>query len=676
MKTVKRTLAIILSVVMLLSALPMISVGAQTVYKELTLDTKQKVKLSGEDVTLSFTPEIDGWYEFYSIGDYDTYATLYNSDFEELLFDDDLGDGWNFSVISKLCAGNVYYLQVNSYESDYMQVSVNIAVTEAVGVESMEITQYPTDMTCISGFELQTIDLTGLEVDFTLSDGSVASWRYDSDDSNVEKIPIHFDYGEDENGEFYIEIVCGDAREKIDFTVVENPVERIEYVTQNPIKYYENTNGYIIDSGSYYYFINHPEDAVLNVYYKDGTTKAIYDFGYYSDVDIYTTQVEQPWGVGINYFTVSYFGIQTQVPVEILASPVKSVVVNRAPSREYYLHDEEWGFTNEAGKYMFTPGDLSGLSFTVEYLDGTKKTFDDSDINMNKGTIGGYDYEVKESYAVKPMKVQATLVFMGFEFSYYVNVVETPISNIEVIWGPENSFYEERYLPKLNGTELRLTYSDGTEKVVVLDESNTHYNVSEYISGYVADGDTKIGFYQVENEYAEPMILFQAFDKWAVFDGLYVEENREITDIKVENFTPDGDGLTATISYADESVETLVFDTIDMEENPYYGVTAILSETENGLVYYELETIVENGVTVSYIVELFGREFEFEKVDYENGDVDMDKTVSIMDATAIALHLAEINKLSECRLELADTDNDGVVSIMDATQIQLDLAQM
>ncbi len=680
MKTLKRTLAMVLSVVMLLSALPMISVGAQTVFAELQLNKKQTVKISGESVMLSFTPKEDGWYEFYSTGESDTFATLSDSESNVLSECDDFDDGnnysMNFSVKCFLEAECVYYLEVDAYIYGSAE-SFNVYVTKTVGVESAKLVTRPDDMTCIEGDEDRTLDLSGLVVEFTLSDSSVVEWRYDEYIFSVNRMNVYISTSKSEDGaDVYVDITCGNAKERLVYTIVENPIEKIEFYSEKPITYFEKTNGFENENGSYYYYLQVPQGSSLKVYYKDGTTETVTKFDYYSGVIITSDQFDNPWTIGTNYMTISYSGVSTQVPVEILASPVKSVVVNGVPSREYYLHDEEWGFTNEAGKYMFTPNDLSGLSFTVEYIDGTKKTFDDSDIDMNKGTIGGYDYEVKESYAVKPMKVQATLVFMGFEFSYYVNVVETPIRNIEVIWGPENSFFEGRYLPKLNGTELRLTYSDGTEKVIVLDESNTHYNVSEYLSGYVADGDIKIGFYQVENEYEEPMLLFQAFDKWAVFDGLYVEENREISDIKVENFTPDGDGMTVTLTYADKSVETLVFDTIDMEEISYNGATAILSQTENGLVYYELEPIDENGMTVSYIMELFNKDFEFEKVNYENGDVDMDNTVSIMDATAIALHLAEINKLSECRLELADADNDGVVSIMDATQIQLDLAHI
>ena len=58
------------------------------------------------------------------------------------------------------------------------------------------------------------------------------------------------------------------------------------------------------------------------------------------------------------------------------------------------------------------------------------------------------------------------------------------------------------------------------------------------------------------------------------------------------------------------------------------------------------------------------------------GDVNGDGSVSVMDATMIQKHLANLTTISEDRLECADTNKDGVVSVMDATQIQRYLAQL
>ena len=56
------------------------------------------------------------------------------------------------------------------------------------------------------------------------------------------------------------------------------------------------------------------------------------------------------------------------------------------------------------------------------------------------------------------------------------------------------------------------------------------------------------------------------------------------------------------------------------------------------------------------------------------GDLDGDKQISILDATAIQLHIAQINILTTRQLKGGDTDGDGKVSVLDATEIQLHLA--
>lgn len=58
------------------------------------------------------------------------------------------------------------------------------------------------------------------------------------------------------------------------------------------------------------------------------------------------------------------------------------------------------------------------------------------------------------------------------------------------------------------------------------------------------------------------------------------------------------------------------------------------------------------------------------------GDTDQDGDISIMDATAIQLHIAQLTTLSEDAALLADVDFDDDVSIIDTTEIQLYIAQL
>ena len=62
--------------------------------------------------------------------------------------------------------------------------------------------------------------------------------------------------------------------------------------------------------------------------------------------------------------------------------------------------------------------------------------------------------------------------------------------------------------------------------------------------------------------------------------------------------------------------------------------------------------------------------------EYIAGDSDMDKTVSIIDATVTQKYLASLLSKWELHLPAADYDGDGVVSVLDATHIQKHLAGM
>ena len=71
-------------------------------------------------------------------------------------------------------------------------------------------------------------------------------------------------------------------------------------------------------------------------------------------------------------------------------------------------------------------------------------------------------------------------------------------------------------------------------------------------------------------------------------------------------------------------------------------------------------------------------EFEITKASTTGklGDVDGDGDITIMDATAVQLHIASLDVLNADELRRADTDGDGEISIMDATAIQLFVAKL
>ena len=73
----------------------------------------------GEGVTVyrPFVPSEDGLYWFYSDCDEDTYGYLQDADHNELAYNDDGGNGMNFSMRETLTGGETYYLGARFYSN-------------------------------------------------------------------------------------------------------------------------------------------------------------------------------------------------------------------------------------------------------------------------------------------------------------------------------------------------------------------------------------------------------------------------------------------------------------------------------------------------------------------------------------------------------------------------------
>lgn len=113
-----------------------------------------------------------------------------------------------------------------------------------------------------------------------------------------------------------------------------------------------------------------------------------------------------------------------------------------------------------------------------------------------------------------------------------------------------------------------------------------------------------------------------------------------------------------------------------LDESWDYSTAHVIFNNGNGTQYptgegYDIkkgESKIFNGSGLSdYIVDV---------QTYEVGDVDGDSVVTVMDATYIQFHLAQMITLSESGLTVADVDKDGEVTVLDATRIQMFLADI
>ncbi len=133
------------------------------------------------------------------------------------------------------------------------------------------------------------------------------------------------------------------------------------------------------------------------------------------------------------------------------------------------------------------------------------------------------------------------------------------------------------------------------------------------------------------------------------------------------------------ITTAQEIFETFLADTEKLENVRTFSLKedqAILDDIAKGLGLTKEdveEAIANTGADVAWTVEnsTIGAEPEFDL-----GDVNGDGTIDVMDATAIQVHTAKLDTLTDAELKRADTTKDGSVDIMDATRIQQFIAKL
>ena len=95
-----------------------------TVKAEIPLD----IIITNEYEYYSFTPETEGYYYFYTTGNYDTYGQLLDSD-GDYMSDDDSGNGNNFCMSQYCYRGETYYIGICAYDN-YSIGEVELVVSE------------------------------------------------------------------------------------------------------------------------------------------------------------------------------------------------------------------------------------------------------------------------------------------------------------------------------------------------------------------------------------------------------------------------------------------------------------------------------------------------------------------------------------------------------------------
>ena len=672
----KKILSIILVAVLLLSVLPFTAFagGDET---ELFLDTPYNAWLGENTEMFKFTPSDDGWYNFYTEGKSDTYATLYNSQFDEIIYVDDTFDSQNFNFKFKLYAGYTYYLEVGAYVEESQTAKFDLIVTETLGVESLYISKKPDNNECIIGLEGDTIDLTGLEVTLTLSDGEEVLWKYDVDGEVAgEAVLVYVD--NDGFGHYFIRVECGEGYDTSFFDMVENPVDSISVYRMPAIELYEGTSGYLIDDTYYYNYVI-PQETEIQINYTDGTSEIV---SYSEMIERGPSSVsddqsyDNQWGVGEHFATLTYMGREAKVSVKILPCPYESVTLLSAPSYEYYFGDINNGYM-QGDKFVLQPYQFDGLSFELGFSDGTSEIITADDIDIMHREIKGYPFEIREIPVTNPGDVEVVISYKGMDIKYSVAVLESPVESLEVLKAPLKSEYEDRYHADYTGLEVLVNYKNGTSEVVTFDETNMKYILSGslYCGVDMPQSTLRVArdYDEVEQSYYTTVYYL---GKYIKYYGIVYNESRTVEELsKVENFSPDTDGMSVTVEYKNGDVETLTYSPADYYDYGH-GMLEGFSLTENGVAYFDTALQSENDEKEVYYLYTLQTSVTVELEKFKLGDVNLDGDITIMDATVIQRHVAKITELTGNKLKAADVNKDGDVSIVDATTIQRFVAKI
>ncbi len=338
MKKFKKTLSVLIAALMLVSALPMMVVSAQSAVLKETVTVDEY-----EEFVLPLTVEQSGYYRFYSTGEYDAYCVLscYDPSYEDygelVYFEDCSEEELNFDMRWYLEAGEQYELEIGAYCDAEATFDVIVEPADYY-VTDIKLTKMPDIDFVIEGSEYDSFWVDGIELEATFSDGLKTEYVYDpyAYPDNILGSVIAFDgYGLEEG---YFEIYCDEAYAKVEIDVVENPVDHIEY-TGTPIVVEENVDGELYEGVFYYYYYFGEEDT-FKIYYKDGTSEEMFidDVFYNAQPGVYPlysydNQFDTPWTAGgNNALYLEYLGHEAEVPVVIIPGPEETFMVGDSNS--------------------------------------------------------------------------------------------------------------------------------------------------------------------------------------------------------------------------------------------------------------------------------------------------------------------------------------------------------
>lgn len=363
------------------------------------------------------------------------------------------------------------------------------------------------------------------------------------------------------------------------------------------------------------------------------------------------------------YTVISCGGATTSFILNILETPISSIVINKAPEREYFYGDTTCGWFDGESYYLY-PYDISGIEFTVNYKDETTVIYGDDAFEN-----GVLDYNYLEIFVSNGETVvgKNTVVFsyMNVEATYEVTVKEDTVTSIEMTKVPDNTVCYEYFAPDLTGAEFTITYNDGSTDTVVVTSENQGYDSYWYdvVILIPVNGSYIIVSLAYDDNNNNPYYIAEYLSQSCRLDRFSFSESKDIEFIGVDNFNTDLENTVVTVTYNDFSTESFPLNVVEV-----YGgedFKQIFCRSDNGIFCVMLDTLYDQkGYKEGYCLEAFGFNAF---ISDPFGDVNGDGVTDIRDLVRLKKILAKVTQDSE---DKADLDGDGSIDAVDTAEIR------
>lgn len=550
--------------------------------EKLSLNNPVRVNLGYEYASTSyeFTPEKTGWYVFKTFN----HTADYSDRNMSLYLDSWIADGIctvsEGELYAYLTKDEAYRLKV--YKNSYPEESFTLSVSEGVGIESLTIKQYPTNMTVYEG-NTGNPDFTGLILTVTTSDGQTEDWTYTKESNRMLGYLYQKSWSEYEDRVEY-NLWAGGKNITLNYNIVEYPLKNIEVVTAG-ITIFENTNGWFISEDTYYY--NVPTDRIrLKFNYNDGSFKfaSVYDMvdGYH--IGCYDSQNEKPWTAGgDNYFTVTFKDIQIQVPVNIVENDFESMRVIDDGDLTATEGDAHFEQVSDDGGVWFYDIDYSKVKIELSFKDGSTVIASVDDVVKGVGI-----YPRQFENPIEAGKDNFVTVYYGdATVDLPVTYIENDIESISLSKKPDSYIYgdlkyggfdgEDYFLePEFSdGYELTVKYKDGKEVVL----SDADFKNGSFVGDYPV-----MGCYNYPADLETNKLYLAWSGKTIEFDVEFADSDVESIEVleaptvpESNEYYPDMAGLKLKINYKNSESKTV---TVTEASLTYKGMWSVIYEAE------------------------------------------------------------------------------------------------